>query len=146
LLTQNVDGLHRAAGSRNVIEIHGNIHRFRCDTCGHRQTVDALEGRWDPPCPRCERPLRPDIVLFEEELPRDQLATYERELREGFDLVMIIGTTAGFPYIAGPVVRAARFGVPTIEINPSETELSHFVAYRFAAGAGQVLGALCARL
>lgn len=148
VLTQNVDGLHLAAGSRNVIEIHGNIHRFRCPACGHRQHIpqDDDARTWEPPCPRCARPLRPDVVLFEEELPRDQLTLYQRELARGFDLLFAIGTTAAFPYIADPVIQAAREGVPTVEINPGETVLSHFVTYRFASPAGVVLEALSAAL
>ncbi len=138
VLTQNIDGLHRAAGSRNVIEIHGNIHRSRCTTCGHREPVALSTG----PCPRCGRPLRPDVVLFGEALPKDAANTLERELRRGFDVLMVIGTTAVFPYIVAPIVRAAREQVPTIEINPDETELSHFVRYHFAANAGPTLEAI----
>lgn len=148
VLTQNVDGLHRAAGSRKVIEIHGNIHRARCTTCGEVALAwpDGDAPRWSHPCPNCSLPLRPDVVLFGEPLPKDALAHYERELERGFDLVFAIGTTAAFPYIAGPIVRAAREGVPTIEINPGETDVSHFVAYRFVAPAGVVLEALVARM
>ncbi len=148
ILTQNVDGLHRAAGSRNVIEIHGNIHRARCVTCGNHEVVQAAPGprHWDPPCSRCGRPLRPDVVLFGEPLPTEAVATFEREWKTGFDLVMTIGTSAAFPYIAGPIVKAARAGVPTVEINPTETDLSHFVSYRFAARAGMALQALCDHL
>jgi len=144
VFTQNVDGLHYAAGSRNVIEIHGNIHRARCVTCGHREVVAAAPGprHWDAPCARCGRPLRPDVVLFDEPLPKDAVATFEREWQRGFDLVMVIGTTAAFPYIAGPIVKAARAGVPTVEINPETTDLSHFVTYRLGAKAGVTLQAI----
>ncbi len=142
VLTQNIDGLHRAAGSQNVIEIHGNIHRSRCVTCGHREPV-ALATY---PCPRCGRPLRPDVVLFEEPLPTEAVATLARETRQGFDALMVIGTTAVFPYIVAPIMRAARERVPTIEINPDTTELSHFVAYHFAAKAGPTLEAIVAAM
>lgn len=142
VLTQNIDGLHRAAGSQNVIEIHGNIHRSRCMTCGHREPVALATS----PCPRCGRPLRPDVVLFEEALPKDAVSTLERELRRGFDVFMVIGTTAVFPYIVAPIMRAARERVPTVEINPDETDLSHFVAYRFAAKAGPTLEAIVAAM
>jgi len=148
VLTQNVDGLHYAAGSRNVIEIHGNIHRARCETCGHREVVAATPGprHWNAPCARCGRPLRPDVVLFDEALPKDAVAAFEREWHRGFDLVMVVGTTAAFPYIAGPIVTAARIGVPTVEINPGATDVSHFVSYRFASTAGRVLQAIHERL
>lgn len=148
VFTQNVDGLHHAAGSRNVIEIHGNIHRARCETCGHREVVQGTPGprHWNAPCTRCGRPLRPDVVLFDEALPKDAVATFDREWQRGFDLVMVIGTTSAFPYIAGPIVKAARIGVPTVEINPGATDVSHFVSYRFAATAGRVLQAVYDRL
>ncbi len=99
-----------------------------------------------PNCPRCEGPLRPDVVLFEEPLPQAPMRQLAEELERGFDLVFVIGTTAAFPYISGPVIRAARQGVPTIEINPGETDVSHFVRYRFPHPAGLVLDALWSNL
>lgn len=145
VLTQNVDGLHLAAGSRNVIEIHGNIHRLRCPRCETRVPVDESE-RWDPPCPECGTAMRPDVVLFEELLPKAALERYQRELAHGFDAIVVVGTTATFPYISGPVYQAAREGVPTIEINPGESEVSHCVAIRLATTAGLAFDGLRRRL
>jgi NAD-dependent deacetylase len=71
-----------------VIDIHGDVH-------------DIL-------CPRCSHPLRPDVVLFGELLPSAKVSTMERELERGFDMVFTIGTTSLFPYIARPVLEAAR--------------------------------------
>jgi len=145
VLTQNVDGLHLAAGTRNLVEIHGNVHRLRCPLCGHKETVFSYAAFTRPPhCPRCSGTLRPDVVLFGEMLPEGPLQTLQRELARGFDVVFIVGTTAGFPYISGPVIKASRQGVPTIEINPTETDVSHFVTHRFAKPAGLTLEAILA--
>jgi NAD-dependent deacetylase len=143
VLTQNVDGLHAAAGSRDLVEIHGNIHRLRCPTCGHKDVAQSLAVFSEPPaCSRCGRPTRPDVVLFGESLPSAELARLKAELAHGFDIVFIIGTTAAFPYISGPVISASRQGVPTVEINPAETEVSHFVTHRLATHAGPALDAI----
>ncbi len=143
VLTQNVDGFHRAAGSRNVIDIHGDVHRLRCVACDWRDWVDDYADLAIPPsCPACGALVRPEVVLFGEMLPGPALAALQRELRVGFDLVLTIGTTSVFPYIAQPVIAAARGGVPTIEINPGESEVSELVDLRLRAGAAETLAAL----
>lgn len=128
-LTQNVDGFHREAGSTNVIEIHGDIHDLRCTECSWGERVEdyADIDELPPRCPECGAVVRPDVVLFGEMLPLDPVTTMERELGRGFDLVFSVGTTSVFPYIAGPVLKAAASGIPTVEINPTETEVSPFV-------------------
>jgi NAD-dependent deacetylase len=135
-LTQNVDGFHRLAGSHNVIEIHGNMQSLSCMKCPLRTMVDGDQDLDIPPrCPDCRAIMRPDVVLFEELLPEEALSQMRRELEIGFGAVVSIGTSAGFPYIQEPVFAARRMGVPTIEINPSETLLSQHVDYRLAIGA-----------
>ncbi len=147
LLTQNVDGFHRAAGSRQVIDLHGDIHALCCTACAWRDRVDSYAELADvPPCPDCGAPLRPDVVLFGELLPIDKLARLEQVLAAGVDLVLSIGTTSVFPYIAGPVVQAARAGVPTVEINPGTTEVSRLVELKISAGAAATLDDLWRRL
>src|SRR5262245_24095661 len=119
VLTQNVDAFHRRAGSTNVIEIHGDIHRLSCTRCEFRDCVEDYSGlSITPRCPRCEAIVRPEVVLFGERLPRDAVAALEHELDRGFDLVVSIGTTSVFPYIAAPVVVARRAQCDTVEINP----------------------------
>src|SRR5262249_26454911 len=122
VLTQNVDGFHADAGSRNVIDIHGDIHRLMCVACDHRERVADYAGL--PALPRCPRRaalIRPDVVLFGEMLPPAKIETLLRELERGFDVVMSIGTSSLFPYIAHPVFLASARGAMTIEINPEET-------------------------
>jgi NAD-dependent deacetylase len=143
VLTQNVDGLHRAAGSTNLIEIHGDVHKLACTVCTFRCTVEDYTGLEIPPgCPQCGKLLRPEVVLFGEMLPALAVSILRRELRTGFDLVVSIGTTSTFPYIAEPVVMARALGRPTIEVNPGESEVSHAVAQRIRAGAGATFSAL----
>jgi NAD-dependent deacetylase len=145
-LTQNVDGLHRRAGSRRVIDIHGDLHVLVCTRCEHSLEVADYAGLAVPPgCPRCRAPLRPDVVLFGEELPLVKLATLRREQDRGFDLVFSVGTSSVFPYIAAPVLEARAAGIPTVEINPGRSEVSDVVDVRVAAGAAAVLDALWGR-
>ena len=143
VLTQNVDGLHGDAGSKNLIEIHGTVRKLACTRCGHRSTVTNYAGMSIPPaCPECGALVRPEVVLFGEALPGPAISALSRELSRGFDMVFSIGTTSVFPYIAEPVERARRLGVPTVEINPGETEVSDLVAYRLRTTAVRAFDAI----
>jgi NAD-dependent deacetylase len=143
VLTQNVDGFHRAAGSRQVIEIHGNVHRLLCVGCAWRDVVPNYAGLEIPPrCPGCAGLVRPEVVLFGEMLPDEAVRAMHAQLAEGFDAVVSIGTTSVFPYIAGPVIDAALAGVPTIEINPGQSVVSELVSVRLEAGAVEALTAI----
>lgn len=143
VITQNVDGFHRLAGSSNVIELHGALRELCCIGCGARSSSQSFESLALPPrCAVCRNVLRPDVVLFGEMLPPMAVAHYEREARRGFDAVFAVGTTAVFPYIHGPVLAAAREGKLTVEINPDRTLLSDHVSKRLACGALVALQAL----
>ncbi len=143
VLTQNVDGLHRRAGSRNLIEIHGNVHELRCPRCTWTRTVEDFSELDIPPsCPECAAVVRPDVVLFEEMLPDRAVEQLRDELGRGFDVVFSVGTSSLFPYISQPVLMAAMRGIPTVEINPSETDVSPFVRHRVRARAAAALEAI----
>ncbi|MEM6290355.1 MAG: NAD-dependent deacylase [Myxococcota bacterium] len=156
VLTQNVDGLHDRAGSSNLIEIHGNLRHLHCLKCDWTAEVDdfvALEPQLGTPedpiapqCPACNAGIRPRVVLFGEMLPPDALTPLEAQLRAGFDLVVSVGTTSAFPYIAAPVVLAKRAGKVTVEINPGTTDISDIVDLRIQAGAADTFEALAAML
>lgn len=150
LLTQNVDGLHRIAGSRNVIDIHGDVLATRCTSCETRTRLTRVElAALDatPPCPDCNAHLRPDAVLFEELLdPRKVLRMQEAFYREPPDLVLVVGTSAMFPYIAEPVHVAARCGRLTIEVNPEPTPLTNVVGTSLRGPAGVYVPLLAAAL
>jgi NAD-dependent deacetylase len=147
VLTQNIDGFHRSAGSRDLIEIHGCVHKLYCVTCGNSHDVPDYASLQIPPrCAECTGPVRPRVVLFGEMLPEDALDRLYAVMEQGIDFVMSVGTTSVFPYIAAPVLQAARAGVPTVEINPGTTEVSHLVRYRIRERAAVVLPELAQRL
>jgi NAD-dependent deacetylase len=147
VFTQNVDGLHRAAGSRRLIEVHGNLHELVCTACDFGETVADLAGRRLPPeCPACGALLRPNVVLFGEALPAAAIDDLLEELDAGMDMVFTIGTSGAFPYIAEPVLWAAQASIPTVEINPQPTRLTPFVRYHVQLGAADAMSALMERL
>lgn len=143
ILTQNIDGFHRQAGSRNIVDIHGDIHSLRCTRCRYRTEVDSYATLTIPPlCPECRAVIRPDVVLFGEMLPYDKLRRIREEMENGFDIVFSIGTTSVFSYIADPIWNARRRGALTVEINPGMTEVTCSVDIKFSAGAAETLDAI----
>jgi NAD-dependent deacetylase len=128
VLTQNVDGYHRAAGSppERLIEIHGRMAPLYCQSCGAEdpQLSEHLQRPLPPLCAQCHGVLRPPVVLFEEMLPELALNVLYEEMAKGFDAVLSIGTTASFPYIHEPMLRTRVAGGFTAEINPSSTDHS----------------------
>jgi NAD-dependent deacetylase len=158
LLTQNVDGLHRMAGSRNIIDIHGDAFSLLCTGCGrqnrfadpraplacadHLCIADEMKRGRAPRC-RCGKVYRPEVVLFGEMLPGDKLARLHNEFYANPpELVISVGTSNMFPYIVEPVVVAARAGRLTIEVNPEPTTISDLVDYHLQAAAGAALPAI----
>ncbi len=140
VLTQNVDGFHRRAGSKNVIDIHGDVGQLICTKCEYRERVTDYSHMQIPPkCPDCNSLVRPDVVLFGEMLPHDKLGKLYQQAELGFDMVFTIGTSSLFPYIVEPVMAAKSMGIPTVEINPGHTDLSRMVAFKISAGAAESL-------
>jgi NAD-dependent deacetylase len=147
VLTQNIDGFHHAAGSKNVIDIHGNMHRLLCTGCGWRSTIkDFSEIEIPPRCPVCRAIARPDVVFFGEMLPEDKLVILYQELKRGFDIYFSIGTTSVFPYIQQPILHARSYGHPTVEINPADTEVSHIVNIKLSMRAAEALDTIWSRV
>ncbi|MCA1592225.1 MAG: NAD-dependent deacylase [Acidobacteria bacterium] len=139
LATQNVDGLHNAAGSREVFELHGNIWRARCLSCEERVDVRELESRERPPlCRLCGDSMRPDVVLFGELLPP---GVYEQAASRamGCDLCIVAGTSALVYPAADLPVLAKRAGAFLVEVNPERTPLSEFCDEALERKAGEVL-------
>jgi NAD-dependent deacetylase len=143
VLTQNIDGFHHSAGSKNIIDIHGDVHKLICTNCSYKKTVEDYSGIKIPPyCPNCGKLVRPQVVLFGEILPTDKCRILRQQLDKGFDIVFSVGTTSIFPYIAEPVIEAKRADKYTVEINPAHTEVTHFIDYKVAAGAAEALDSL----
>ena len=118
LVTQNVDSLHRRAGSERVIELHGSLARSRCSSCALPPFADDRTDDVPPPCPACGAPLRPAIVLFDEPLGAAEEVGAKRALRD-CDLFVAIGTS-GTVWPASNFVRSATFeGAHTVYVNPA---------------------------
>jgi len=117
LLTQNVDGLHQKAGSRNVVELHGSLAQSRCTRCDYTRDEATLPVvRVCPPCPQCGAPLRPAVVLFDEALSVDAEWAAKKALRD-CDLFVAVGTS-GTVSPASNFVRAAEYaGARTVYAN-----------------------------
>jgi NAD-dependent deacetylase len=187
VFTQNIDGYHKQAGSKVVLEIHGTLRTLFCTSSNcdwsEQFEIDSAEdqnkeiknakliqriekfkenlysscseipetgyadavsrgdcsrakptvctGFGKPPCcPVCGSVIRPDVVLFEESLPYDVLSEFDREFDDGkgFDLIISVGTSAMFPYITAPIYEAVKRGKKTVDINPSESNLSKTVS------------------
>jgi len=128
LITQNVDGLHQLAGSRNVVELHGNIWRMRCtQSCrpGWEDRSDPLP-EIPPICPGCGALARPDIVWFGESLPGDALdAAFEASRR--CQTMLVIGTSAVVQPAASLPLVALQNGSFVVEFNPEPTPISDTV-------------------
>lgn len=143
VLTQNVDGFHAAAGSRNVIDVHGDLREFVCMGCGFTKRVEPEEDIDIPPtCPECDGWIRPDVVLFGEMIPQRKTDHLYSELKHGFDIVFSIGTSSLFQYISWPIEIAKDDDKHTVEINPSETSLSSIVDVHLPLGASVALDAI----
>jgi NAD-dependent protein deacetylase/lipoamidase len=145
VLTQNVDGLHRAAGSQNLVEVHGDMFDLSCTDCGQEYKASELLASFasisdlPPLCDRCQGIIRPNVVLFEEMLPASVVNGLAHLALVEFDTVIAIGTTASFPYIREPLSRAQQAGRPIVEINPTRTAISDHFDYRIELGAAEAM-------
>jgi len=138
LITQNVDGLHRMAGSRNVLELHGNIQRVRCADCYIFTETWGDDTESVPQCSVCGGLLRPDVVWFGEALPRDQLEAAVEAART-CEVFFSIGTS-GVVQPAASLAHAARNrGAVVVEINAEPTPLTHKANYAFHGKSGELL-------
>ena len=145
IVTQNVDGLHQGAGSRDVIEIHGNILRSRClDECGVRYEVPQELPAGEPPrCPGCGGWLRPDVVWFGEPLDPARLRAAEQAVT-GAEALLVVGTSGLVYPAAGLPAQARRAGVRVIVVNPQPTEIDSVADLVVDGAAGVALPALLA--
>jgi NAD-dependent deacetylase len=125
IITQNIDTLHQRAGSKHVLEVHGTFESLTCVQCYHQyESGNFINPYIDdgviPQCPKCEGILKPDVVLFEEQLPiRTWLQA--QNASECCDLMLIAGTSLEVMPVAGLPTRAVERGARLIIINQSET-------------------------
>jgi len=144
LLTQNIDGLHRAAGSTQLIELHGSIDRFKCFDRGH-SAQDVLFELEEPPLCECGSLIRPDIVWFGEALDGHSLQESFR-LSESADVFIVVGTSAlVYPAASFPLV-ASDHGAKVIECNMEETPIAEVADVFLEGPSGNTLPNLVALL
>ena len=146
IITQNVDNLHRRAGSNNVAEIHGNRTMLRCVGCGLRLPRDEFPIVEIPPrCPRCGETIKIDSVMFGEPIPPDVLALCLRQV-EKCDCMLMIGTSGTVrPAASFPIVARGR-GASLIEINPHKTPLTPSADILLCGPSGEILPVLVAEV
>jgi len=141
LVTQNIDGLHQLAGSRDVIELHGNIKRTKCSKEGRIVPEKLLTGEIPPRCPYCNGLLRPDVIWFGESLPVPALSAAVRAT-QSCDLFISIGTSALVQPAASLALDAKRNGASIAELNLDSTPLTPLADIVLHGKAGQLLPAL----
>ena len=137
LVTQNIDGLHQKAGSRDVIELHGNIWRARCTVCRFAHDMARQRKRPDA-CLECGNFLRPDVVLFGEMLPPGAFELAAERASE-CELCFVVGTSALVYPAAGLPEIAKAAGAYVCEVNPEPTPLSILCDEVLTGKAGEVL-------
>lgn len=146
IITQNVDNLHQAAGSKKVAEIHGNLYKLRCISCNSRFERDDFPLEELPPlCPQCGGLVKSDGVMFGEPIPPDVLERCQEETAK-CDCMLLIGTSAVvYPAAAFPTMAMSQ-GACLIEINPLETPLSSRCDAVIRGPSGEALPTLVKRI
>jgi NAD-dependent deacetylase len=137
VVTQNVDNLHRRAGSKKIFELHGNIEKNYCINCkkNFNEELDFSSGV--PKC-ECGGLIRPGVVWFGEFLPEDQYLGGEKAAMKA-DVFFVVGTSAVVYPAAGLVYTAKASGAVIVEVNLEETEISSSVNYSYFGKAGEIL-------
>ncbi len=141
LITQNVDGLHAQAGSRNILEIHGNLWRVRCLGCGREVLDERSHLPFPPQCEECGQMLRPAVVWFGEALD-PALLEASTSACQSCDLLIVIGTSAVVHPAASLAPLAKRSGAVVIEVNLEATPHSTMVDLSLQGKAGEIVPAL----
>lgn len=145
LVTQNVDGLHERAGSQNVIELHGNIMRSRCHSCGYPSGSLALDSDGQLSACQCGGLVRPDVIWFGELLPSEALKRAWDAAKRA-DIFLSIGTSSAVQPAAGLADLAKQNGAYLVEINPETTMMSDRFDERLRGPSGIILPMICQEL
>jgi NAD-dependent deacetylase len=139
VITQNIDGLHQKAGSFNILELHGNIWKFRCTEEGTVTENHTTSLREIPPhCPNCGALLRPHVVWFGESLDASILQS-AFALSSSCEVMFVVGTSAVVQPAASLPLAASESGAIVVEINPDPTPITPYVDYSFRGNAGDIL-------
>lgn len=139
IITQNIDNLHRRAGSKTIYELHGNIERNFCVDCNTFYNSGDLEVTGiAPKCIKCGGLVRPDVVWFGETLPQDQFSSGEKAA-ECSDICFVVGTSAIVYPAAYIPISAKQAGSYIVEINLEPTEMSQYADYSLFGRSGEIL-------
>ena len=138
LITQNIDGLHAEAGSRNVIEVHGTVREVRCNACHWRQDIREVLEEDVPKCRECGDLMRPAVVWFGEMLPPAALAAAQ-EATEQCDLMLVVGTSGLVQPAASFAYWAKNNGAKIIEVNLEPTPISSIANVSLLGKSGEIL-------
>lgn len=142
VITQNIDGLHQAAGSKNVLELHGSILRNYCEACGKTYPVQqVMEAEGVPRCSACGGRVRPDVVLYEENLDTDVMEAAIHYI--GHADVLIVGGTSLVVYPAAGLLRYYP-GNKLVLVNKSETTYDNWADLVIRESIGQVFSQITA--
>ncbi|MFQ6054036.1 MAG: NAD-dependent deacetylase [Candidatus Bathyarchaeia archaeon] len=146
LITQNIDNLHIEAGSRHVLEIHGNIRKLRCVECSFRFPREGFDLAELPPlCPRCGGVVKSDTVMFGEPIPPDVLNRCLEEAMRS-DCMLVVGTSAVVHPAASLPLTVKWRGGTLIEVNPRRSELSPLCDVTIREPSGEALPELVSAL
>ncbi|MFX1543963.1 MAG: NAD-dependent deacetylase [Promethearchaeota archaeon] len=137
LITQNVDGLHRRAGSEKVLEVHGDLWATKCTSCSFHGRLDS-PAKGIPLCPECENMLRPDVVWFGESLDGRIMARVYEELASA-DIILVVGTSALVQPAASFPLVVKHAGGKILEANIEHTPLTLVSDVHVSGKAGEVL-------
>jgi len=146
IITQNIDGLHQAAGNTDVIEFHGTFAWQRCMDCGRKYETSKVDISEIPPHCSCGGILRPDAVFFGEMIPQDALWR-SRQIASDCDVMLVVGTSAVVQPAALMPVIARESGAKIIEINAERTPLTDEISdYLIMGKAGDIMNRIVAEL
>ncbi len=149
LITQNVDRLHQQAGSREIVEVHGNLREARCHSCEMvvpiAEMVRPLDAGTRPRCARCGGPLRPNVVLFEEMLPVGAYGRAEDACAR-CEVLLIVGSSLEVYPVAGLPHLAQEHGARVVIVNRDPTTCDRLADLVLRGQAGEVLPAIVAAL
>lgn len=136
VITQNIDGLHQKAGSKNVIELHGNVRDYYCINCGKKYNEDYFNMTTNVPRCNCSGIIRPDVILYEEMLDHDKLIN-SLDFVEKADVLLVIGTSL-LVYPANTLV-SQYLHKQVIIINKGVTQFDRLVTLRLFMSAGEAM-------
>jgi NAD-dependent deacetylase len=146
IVTQNVDGLHQRAGSRDVVQVHGSLHEAQCLACGVRMPIgDAIASLPVPACPDCGEVLKPGVVMFGELLPVEALERAQQLAAEA-GLLLVVGSSLEVQPVAGLPGETLAAGGALALVNRGETPWDSRAELVLDAGAGETLRAVAAAL